>query len=704
MEPDGLPFLIDPDELLDECFDELVADALPQGVAGSAIWDDIWGKVKDTYRAVEQFLVFLWHPGRFSGWLTDQFLSVLTWIGDAGSDVIGQVWLQSRDVIGKVYGRAGTVWDWVDDRGSDVIGQVWTQSRDVIGKVYGRAGTVWDWVDDRGSDVIGQVWTQGRDVIGKIPGRTGTVYDWVWDRGGDAIEFTRNTGDFVIEQAGNAVMAGAQGIGEFFQAGLDRLFNSVFDPFADALRVKTGIPRKFFHGEYDSLDDLWDDFEDPLSPGSIVGVLFNMAGTMIALPGLLSEYGTVRNQGWLQDAAEAAGRTIPSFTELRDGLLRGEMTDLVHDQWLRWAGYSDENVELIKKLYWDIPTPSDLVRMAVREVFSPEIVSEFGLHDDFPPDFNYWAGQIGISPDWALAHWGAHWDLPSASQGFEMRHRDVIDDRQLDLLLRVQDVMPFWRDKLRAITYHPVTRVDIRRMYRAGVVDRDKVLRVYKDLGYTPEDAEFLTEYVTRDVGDIDMNLPRASIEKAYEDRLFTRDEAAYAIAGLGYPADQVEMFLDLVDLRVEGRLAALAEDIVETDFKRGAIGEGAVRSQLGLLGVPAERVDLLVNLWSRQAAVKDQDLTSAQLLRLFRAGVIGEPVLRGRLGRQGYNEQDVGYLIELSDPEEAPPEPASLTKADLRSAFRQGIMNEAQFRARLQEKGYRSADVDVLVAITRAA
>ena len=30
--------------------------------------------------------------------------------------------------------------------------------------------------------------------------------------------------------------------------------------------------------------------------------------------------------------------------------------------------------------------------------------------------------------------------------------------------------------------------------------------------------------------------------------------------------------------------------------------------------------------------------------------------------------------------------------------------MNEAQFRARLQEKGYRSADVDVLVAITRAA
>ena len=52
-----------------------------------------------------------------------------------------------------------------------------------------------------------------------------------------------------------------------------------------------------------------------------------------------------------------------------------------------------------------------------------------------------------------------------------MLHRGVIDTAELDMLLRAQDVMPFWRDRLTAIAYRPLTRVDVRRMYKQGVLN-----------------------------------------------------------------------------------------------------------------------------------------------------------------------------------------------------------------------------------------
>ncbi|GAH79863.1 unnamed protein product, partial [marine sediment metagenome] len=75
-----------------------------------------------------------------------------------------------------------------------------------------------------------------------------------------------------------------------------------------------------------------------------------------------------------------------------------------------------------------------------------------------------WAGKKGLSKEWSERYWAAHWNLPSPQQGFEMLHRGVINVSELNMLLRALDVMPFWRDKLTAIAFRRLTRVDIRRM------------------------------------------------------------------------------------------------------------------------------------------------------------------------------------------------------------------------------------------------
>ncbi|GAJ24007.1 unnamed protein product, partial [marine sediment metagenome] len=118
---------------------------------------------------------------------------------------------------------------------------------------------------------------------------------------------------------------------------------------------------------------------------------------------------------------------------------------------------------LYKELAYQIPPVADIITMAVREAFTPAIAARFGQYEDLPAPYVEWVQKKGLSKEWAERYWAAHWSLPSPQQGFEMLHRGVIGEGDLNMLLRALDVMPFWRDKLTQIAYRPLSRVDVRR-------------------------------------------------------------------------------------------------------------------------------------------------------------------------------------------------------------------------------------------------
>ncbi|GAH58877.1 unnamed protein product, partial [marine sediment metagenome] len=46
---------------------------------------------------------------------------------------------------------------------------------------------------------------------------------------------------------------------------------------------------------------------------------------------------------------------------------------------------------------------------------------------------------------------------------------------ELDSLFMATDIMPWWREKLKAISYNPLTRVDVRRVFKMGIVSEEQV-------------------------------------------------------------------------------------------------------------------------------------------------------------------------------------------------------------------------------------
>jgi hypothetical protein len=170
------------------------------------------------------------------------------------------------------------------------------------------------------------------------------------------------------------------------------------------------------------------------------------------------------------------------------------------------------------------------------------VVNEFRLLDELPDDFVREVGKSGLSKDWAEKYWASHWRLPSLTQGFEMFHRGVITYEQLQLLIKAQDVSPFWRDKLTEIAYNPITRIDIRRMYKMGLIDEGEVRTKHLDLGYSPESADQMTAFVVSLVDDTELEddvdprqLTMSQVKKLYLQGTLSKNESINMLQEAGY-------------------------------------------------------------------------------------------------------------------------------------------------------------------------
>ncbi|GAI78680.1 unnamed protein product, partial [marine sediment metagenome] len=217
---------------------------------------------------------------------------------------------------------------------------------------------------------------------------------------------------------------------------------------------------------------------------------------------------------------------------------------------LRKIGIHGDYHELYKELAYQIPPVADIITMAVREAFTPDIAAKFGQYEDFPKDLEVWAGKKGLNPEWSRRYWAAHWNLPSPLQGFEMLHRGVIDVDELNMLLRALDVMPFWRDKLTSIAYRRLTRVDIRRMYKQGVLTEKEVFESYKDHGYSDINAERMSEFTVKQTLGTLSKFTSGDIVKAFTSRMISEIDAISLLDMIGIKREDARYIISTAEYK----------------------------------------------------------------------------------------------------------------------------------------------------------
>lgn len=315
---------------------------------------------------------------------------------------------------------------------------------------------------------------------------------------------------------------------------------------------------------------------------------------------------------------------------------------------LKKIGIHPDYHHIYKELAYQIPPVADIITMAVREAFTPSIAAKFGQYEDLPDEFVSWAGKKGLTKDWASRYWAAHWSLPSPQQGYEMLHRGIINKSELLMLMRALDIMPFWRDKLMDMSYRRLTRVDVRRMYKQGVLDEAGVLDAYIQHGYAPMNAQRMTEFTIKQSLSTMAKFTTADVVSAFTKQMISRDDAGDLLNMLGVRGADREYILSTAEYK---RIWALTEQkikAVRNLYRRGIYDENQARDKLSRLDLPATRISVLMEQWLYEAeAAEKQTWTASQTLSFMKKNLISADRGKRELQILGYDEEHIDVYMK---------------------------------------------------------
>lgn len=357
--------------------------------------------------------------------------------------------------------------------------------------------------------------------------------------------------------------------------------------------------------------------------------------------------------GWSEELEDVWATILSPLLEIGDlGRLytREEIDETEFNVELNKRGYRIEEREKIKTLLHVIPPLTDIIRMAVREAFTPDIVQRFELHAELPAEMVSWAKKQGLSREWSEAYWASHWTLPSLGLGYEMLHRDEITEAEMQMLIKAQDISPFWRDKLLNISYSPYTRVDVRRMFAVGVIGQEEVKRTYLDLGYNEEKATNLTAFTVALANAKERDLTKTDILYGYEVGYFNPTEADTLLTALGYDQTEAAFYRAKADFK---RWQAAVKETIKSiglQYMANQIDQGEVYAQLGALNLPAEQMNRLILSWDLKKKAKVKRLTAETLVKFRKQEVVTDSEFTSEMSGLGYSQRYIEWYLESLD------------------------------------------------------
>lgn len=354
--------------------------------------------------------------------------------------------------------------------------------------------------------------------------------------------------------------------------------------------------------------------------------------------------------------------------DLVELLYRGKITEEQYYQMMKEIGFDKEKADYVKELYKYIPSPADFVRFAVREVFNPQVVEKYGYDEEFPKDIVPYARMRGMDEETLKWYWRAHWELPSPTMAFEMIHRlnpevlntptstgrkmiDKYGKMGLDTsnlettiedvrtLLKIADYPKYWRDRLAALAFQPLTRVDLRRIYELGLINEVELKARLMEVGYSSEDADLMVEFYKAYKLSQEKDFNKSEILKLYKLRAIKREEALQMLQNLGYTTEEADYLLQLEDYKYYQEWVEERVKTLEIRYVRGLIDLQQLYDELNSLGLPAEEVAVYLEEAQRKKLQAEKMPSKEDLINMFKTGVLSVEEFKMYMQRLGYSE-----------------------------------------------------------------
>lgn len=284
--------------------------------------------------------------------------------------------------------------------------------------------------------------------------------------------------------------------------------------------------------------------------------------------------------------------------------------------------------------------------MLSKEAFEPDQRSMYGLDADFPSEILEYLRANGLTDDWSRRYWAAHWQHPSLEMGFEMLHRDILTKEQLYGMFKLHEYPPFWRDKLVALSYNPIGRVDIRRIHKLKNKSRAWLEDKLKAVGYNEEDTKDMADFYEEYNKGSGRDLTLAQLKKAYEFKEISTEQFLNALTGMGYDNDEATLIQHVIDKEITEKAVKEVIRAYKTQYQRGRVTWEDVNTRLLRLGVSTEKREELKSTWDATIVESKAELTKEEILKAFTFKIISTSETVSYLRDFGYDDKQIEILI----------------------------------------------------------
>jgi len=361
-----------------------------------------------------------------------------------------------------------------------------------------------------------------------------------------------------------------------------------------------------------------------------------------------------------------------TVSELLTAEKRIEELDYDVTEALKAHGYNDKEIKILRQLSWAYPSPSDFIRFSVREVFTTDKETKEALQAEFPKDIVPYAKKAGMSEDVLMWYWMAHWELPSPTQVYEMLHRlnpkvlEVRGEAYKQMGINVENIKTTidtvrtflkqadydirWRDRLLAISYSPLTRVDLRRIYALGLIDDKELKARLMEIGYTEKDAELLMEFYHNLRAEEAREWTKSEIRNLLYYGLINDTEAKIMLERLGYEEEDAKLLIDLWKAKITEKDMRETQRYIRDAYALGQITRAEAEAQLRACGLSEEVIKVVLDKEEKRRMSSQRLPSASTIVKWLKLGIITKDIAYRLLKRINVAEDVIDYYIREAE------------------------------------------------------
>lgn len=334
-----------------------------------------------------------------------------------------------------------------------------------------------------------------------------------------------------------------------------------------------------------------------------------------------------------------------------DLLLRGKWRGLIgedqyHADMLKY-GFTEKDILSYEKVNMFYPAPQDLVTWQAREVYEPDAITKYGLDNEFENLDLKPFHKAGMTDEQIKNYWRAHWQHASWTQVADMLHRKQLTVDEVRAWFRLVEIPPYWRDKFIAISYHTVTRVDLRRLYKSGIYNREQVLAGYEALGNAPDISEYLTQWTEKEYSPDDKDLTKTEILKKYRNGELEKDSLTTMLSELGYNPDETAWIISLEDYKLKAAAVEDEANLIVAEVVAGTKTYADAEESLTKLNLPIKAKTRYLNKIKSEVRKLSRKPEKADLKTWLKLKIISEEQFKTEMLSILYSSKDIDRYIQ---------------------------------------------------------